>query len=126
MINRVIKNEIDSELSWGGAIKFFQLFQITYLDLENSTQTVVSNKDKIGQLNAALHDDFLKNVRTTCETFALKTENSLDYPRYLQSMITHSDNLRTSSRKNSSTETYGGGRGSIDKGDMMIQSGKRT
>ena len=46
----------------GGPLKFFQQFQSTYLDLETATNTVVSDEEKIGQLNAALYDERFQNI----------------------------------------------------------------
>ena len=99
----------------GGALNFFQMFQITYINLDNDTQTDLSNKEKIGQLNAALHNGNFQNFCTTCETSELMTGNPLDYTNYLQSMITNYDNIRNYTRKNNRTENYGVGRVSGDK-----------
>ena len=104
----LVRTQCQTELSkiWltpkypGGALKFFQYSHITYL----------CEEDKIGQLNAALHDDIFQSIRTTCNTLTLQTGNPLDYPHYLQSMMTCSDNLHTSTRKNNRTNTFGGGR----------------
>ena len=49
------------------------------------------------------------NVCTTCETLALQTGTAMDYPNYLQSMITYSKNLRTSDARNNNRFERGGG-----------------
>ena len=68
----------------GGALKFFQTFQNTYLDLENATGKVIDDDEKIGTLNASLDDDRFTGVRTTIETMALQTGNMINYADYLQ------------------------------------------
>ena len=84
----------------GGALKFFQTFQNTYLDLENATGKVIDDDEKIGTLNASLDDDRFTGVRTTIETMALQTGNMINYANYLQSMITHAENLWSPVRRN--------------------------
>ena len=90
---------------YGGSLKFFQLFQVIYLELDNANQTVVGGKEKVGQLNSTLHDGFFQNIRTTCKALALQTGNPWDYPNYLQSMITHYENIRNLTRNNNRTDT---------------------
>ena len=93
-----------------GALKFFQQFKITYFDLDHATQTVVSNKEKIGQLNATLRYYRFQHALTTYKALELNTGNPLNYLNYLKSMITHSENLRNSTRNNKSMETISGDR----------------
>jgi hypothetical protein len=57
----------------GGPLKFFQVFQNTYLDLENATKTTVSDEEKIGAFNAAMEDVRFAMVWTTIETLAWQT-----------------------------------------------------
>ena len=94
----------------GGALNFFQMFQITYINLDNDTQTDFSNKEKIGQLNATLRYYRFQHALTTYKALELNTGNPLNYLNYLKSMITHSENLRNSTRNNKSMETISGDR----------------
>ena len=77
----------------GGPLKFFQQFQNVYLDLENAGKTIVSDDEKIAQLNAALVDPRFSTVRETVETMSLQTGTPVDYSNYLQSLINHAENL---------------------------------
>ena len=67
----------------GGPLKFFQAFQNAYLDLENATNRIISDDEKIGVLNACLEDQRFQSVRTTVETLALQTGTCIDYASYL-------------------------------------------
>ena len=57
---------------------------------------IVPDEEKIGTLNAAMEDSRFNSVRTTIETLALQTKTPIDYASYLQSLITHTENLRSS------------------------------
>ena len=83
----------------GGPLKFFQLFQNVYLDLENAGKTVVADDKKIAQLNAALMDPRFSTVRETVETMSLQTGTAVDYNNYLQSLINHAENLSSHSAR---------------------------
>jgi hypothetical protein len=65
----------------------------------------VPDEEKIGALNAALEDARFQTVRTTVETLALQTGTAIDYPSYLQSLITHAESLKTSNRQTNSVQT---------------------
>ena len=98
----------------GGSLKFFQNFQNTYLDLENATGKEIDDDKKIGSLNASLEDERYASVQTTIETVALQSGSQINYADYLQSMITHAENLRTTGRRNANraeTRRNGSGRG---------------
>ncbi len=100
----LIKTQCISELSGmklnrnypGGALKFFNAFQNTYLDLESASKKPVPDEEKIGVLNASLEDSRFLTIRTTMETLSLQTGYPIDYANYLQAMITHAENLHSS------------------------------
>ena len=95
----------------GGPQKFFLAFQNIYLDLENCTGKIVPDEEKIGTLNAAMEDSRFNSVRTTIETLALQTKTPIDYASYLQSLITHAENLKSNTsrtRENNKSERSGG------------------
>ena len=105
----------------GGPLRFFQTFQNCYLDLEDATRNTVPDDEKIGALNAALSDRRFDTVRVAIETLALQTGQPIEYASYLQSMITHAENLKAQSDRNpgrrlNRSERGGGGRGSGGRG----------
>ena len=75
----LIKTQCISELSGmklnrnypGGALKFFNAFQNTYLDLESASKKPVPDEEKIGVLNASLEDSCFLTIRTTMEPLSL-------------------------------------------------------
>ena len=105
----------------GGALKFFNAFQNTYLDLESASKKPVPDEEKIGVLNASLEDSRFLTIRTTMETLSLQTGHPIDYANYLQAMITHAENLHSSGygdTRRSVNRTERGGRGGDDDDDI--------
>ena len=67
-------------------------------------------------MNASLDDDRFTGVRTTIETMALQTGNMINYANYLQSMITHAENLWSPVRRNANQlQKSGSGSGGQQK-----------
>ena len=106
-----------------------------YLDLENATESTISDEEKLGTLNAALEDPrFAATSRTSVETVALQTGHLIVYDSYLQALGSQAQsmsiataygrqsNLTTSQRGRGgggrhSSGGYGGGRGNGGRGN---------
>ena len=96
---------------FGGPKKFFLQFQNIYLDLENTTESTISDEEKIRTLNATLQDPRFTATRTSVETVALQTRHPIVYDSYLQALESQAQSMSTASayeRQSNSTNSQRG------------------
>jgi hypothetical protein len=79
----------------GGPCKFLQNFQEKYQDLEDTTQSVVPDHEKIGQLSACVRDyaDFSSIVNDMTRT-AKQLKSSLSFADVMEELTTKAEDLK--------------------------------
>jgi hypothetical protein len=84
----------------GGPCKFLQNFQEKYQDLEDTTQSVVQDQEKIGQLSACVRDyaDFSSIVNDMTRT-AKQLKSSLYFADVMEEPTTKAEDLKEGQKR---------------------------